>query len=251
MRLLNWRRQAVLNAMPGLKPDHIRTPWLEFWRRFRRQPVAMAAGLFVLLLIVVATFLFSSHDALSKFLAGFYPIVMVVWARYMVHTLLMASYFLPQSGLRVLRSKRPLLQVARALCLLGTSLFWAEPASVMLMGWFIFLGAAVGVEHDPAGHLAAQDLRGPQSTFDQVGVLVGVHRPTQDPPRAAVPDHTQIQPALTGAQVSDVGNPYPVQLAGVPAPVHQVGDPVGRHPRDGGDRGEHARADALETLPAH
>ncbi|MDP5307281.1 TRAP transporter small permease [Paracoccus spongiarum] len=28
----------------------------------------------------------------------------------------------------------------------GTSLFWAEPASVMLMGWFIFIGAAVGVK---------------------------------------------------------------------------------------------------------
>jgi glutathione transport system permease protein len=54
MRLLNWRRQAVLNAMPGLKPDHVRTPWSEFWRRFRRQPVAMTAGLFVLLLIAVA-----------------------------------------------------------------------------------------------------------------------------------------------------------------------------------------------------
>lgn len=30
--------------------------------------------------------------------------------------------------------------------LIGSSLFWAEPASVMLMGWFIFLGAAVGVK---------------------------------------------------------------------------------------------------------
>lgn len=30
--------------------------------------------------------------------------------------------------------------------LLGQSLFWAEPASVNLMGWFIFLGAAVGVK---------------------------------------------------------------------------------------------------------
>ncbi|SMO99401.1 TRAP transporter small permease [Paracoccus laeviglucosivorans] len=29
---------------------------------------------------------------------------------------------------------------------LGSSLFWAEPASIMLMGWFIFLGAAVGVK---------------------------------------------------------------------------------------------------------
>lgn len=28
---------------------------------------------------------------------------------------------------------------------MGSSLFWAEPASVMLMGWFIFIGAAVGI----------------------------------------------------------------------------------------------------------
>ncbi|MBB1199989.1 glutathione ABC transporter permease GsiD [Enterobacteriaceae bacterium 89] len=54
MRLLNWRRQAVINTLPGIKPGQIRTPWHEFWRKFRKQPVAMAAGLFVLLLIVVA-----------------------------------------------------------------------------------------------------------------------------------------------------------------------------------------------------
>jgi drug/metabolite transporter (DMT)-like permease len=77
-----------------------------------------------IVLIVVATFLFSSHDALSKYLSGFYPVVMVVWARYLVHTLLMAGIFLPQSGLGVLRTKRPLLQLLRALCLLGTSLFF-------------------------------------------------------------------------------------------------------------------------------
>ena len=29
---------------------------------------------------------------------------------------------------------------------IGSSLFWAEPGAVMLMGWFIFLGAAVGVK---------------------------------------------------------------------------------------------------------
>ena len=40
--------------MPGVKPGQIRTPWREFWRRFRRQPVAMGAGVFVLLLIAVA-----------------------------------------------------------------------------------------------------------------------------------------------------------------------------------------------------
>lgn len=77
-----------------------------------------------IVLILAATFLFASHDALSKYLSGFYPVVMVVWARYVVHTLLMAGIFLPRAGLSVLRSKRPGLQGVRALCLLGTSLLF-------------------------------------------------------------------------------------------------------------------------------
>lgn len=71
--------------------------------------------------MVVATFMFASHDAMSKYLSGFYPIILIVWARYLVHTLLMAGIFLPRSGLRVLRTKRPLLQALRALCLLGSA----------------------------------------------------------------------------------------------------------------------------------
>lgn len=74
--------------------------------------------------MLVATFMFASHDAMSKYLSGFYPIILIVWARYLVHTLLMAGIFLPQSGLRVLRTRRPLLQVLRALCLLGVSLLF-------------------------------------------------------------------------------------------------------------------------------
>ncbi|WP_158783169.1 glutathione ABC transporter permease GsiD [Pantoea sp. BAV 3049] len=52
----NWRRKAALSAMPTINQHRVRTPWWEFWRRFRRQPVAMAAGVFVVLLIVVAIF---------------------------------------------------------------------------------------------------------------------------------------------------------------------------------------------------
>ncbi|MDE3738640.1 DMT family transporter [Metapseudomonas resinovorans] len=77
-----------------------------------------------ILLVVLATFLFAGHDGLSKYLGGLYPVVMVVWARYLVHTLLMAGIFLPQAGLRVLRTKRPVLQVLRALSLLSTSLLF-------------------------------------------------------------------------------------------------------------------------------
>lgn len=54
MRLLNWRRQAALDALPTIHSTQPRTPWREFWRRFRHQPVAMAAGIFILLLIAVA-----------------------------------------------------------------------------------------------------------------------------------------------------------------------------------------------------
>ncbi|MEJ5112093.1 glutathione ABC transporter permease GsiD [Erwinia billingiae] len=50
----NWRRSAALSAMPTMNQHRVRTPWREFWRRFKKQPVAMVAGVFVLLLIVVA-----------------------------------------------------------------------------------------------------------------------------------------------------------------------------------------------------
>ncbi|MBB5407064.1 MULTISPECIES: glutathione ABC transporter permease GsiD [Paraburkholderia] len=41
-------------ATPAAVERAIRTPWSEFWRKFRKQHVALAAGVFVLLLIVVA-----------------------------------------------------------------------------------------------------------------------------------------------------------------------------------------------------
>ncbi|MBS0976446.1 glutathione ABC transporter permease GsiD, partial [Serratia rubidaea] len=39
--MINWRRNAALKAMPRLEPQAVRTPWHEFWRRFRRQRVAL------------------------------------------------------------------------------------------------------------------------------------------------------------------------------------------------------------------
>jgi len=76
-------------------------------------------------LICMAVLLFASHDTLSKYLSGFYPIVMVVWARYVVHTRVMLVLFVPRSGFSaVVRTKRPGLQLLRALCLIGTSLFF-------------------------------------------------------------------------------------------------------------------------------
>ncbi|MNF57030.1 Riboflavin transporter [compost metagenome] len=91
------------------------------------QPLSNAAEQPIkgILLICLAVLLFASHDTLSKYLSGFYPIVMVVWARYVVHTLLMLAVFVPRSGFSsVVRTKRPGLQFLRAMCLIGTSLFF-------------------------------------------------------------------------------------------------------------------------------
>jgi glutathione transport system permease protein len=51
-----WRRDAAMAAMPLLSAQRVRTPWSEFWRRFQRQPLALAAGSFIVLLIIVAFF---------------------------------------------------------------------------------------------------------------------------------------------------------------------------------------------------
>lgn len=39
---------------PHLTTERVRTPWSEFWRKFKGQHVALVAGLFVLLLVLVA-----------------------------------------------------------------------------------------------------------------------------------------------------------------------------------------------------
>ena len=41
-------------ALPAVDANAVRTPWSEFWRKFAKQKVALAAGVFVVLLIVVA-----------------------------------------------------------------------------------------------------------------------------------------------------------------------------------------------------
>ncbi len=42
--------------MPVVKPDQIRTPWREFWRRFAASMSRWSPGISVLALILVAIF---------------------------------------------------------------------------------------------------------------------------------------------------------------------------------------------------
>ncbi|WP_241083416.1 glutathione ABC transporter permease GsiD [Achromobacter xylosoxidans] len=46
---------ATLSA-PSPRSDDIRTPFSEFWRKFKKQHLAVAAGIFILLLVIMAAF---------------------------------------------------------------------------------------------------------------------------------------------------------------------------------------------------
>jgi glutathione transport system permease protein len=47
---------TTLNEAVRAQEETIRTPWREFWRKFRKQHVALGAAAFVLLLVVIAVF---------------------------------------------------------------------------------------------------------------------------------------------------------------------------------------------------
>jgi len=77
-----------------------------------------------ILFICAAVFLFASSDALSKYLTNFYPIVMVLWVRYIVHILLMLVVLRPPSLTTLISTQNPKLQIIRGLCMVNTNLMF-------------------------------------------------------------------------------------------------------------------------------
>jgi drug/metabolite transporter (DMT)-like permease len=74
-------------------------------------------------LFLVAMLLFATLDATAKHLSGKFPVPMLVWARYAFHFLLMVVTLAPSMRLRLVSTKRPGMQVLRALMLVGTTGF--------------------------------------------------------------------------------------------------------------------------------
>lgn len=78
--------------------------------------------LYGVLLILLSGLVLASHDGLSKHLTQFYPVFLVVWARYLSQTLLMFVLFTPRMRRRLLQTRRPWPQLLRGLSLVGVSL---------------------------------------------------------------------------------------------------------------------------------
>jgi len=75
-------------------------------------------------LILAAGLMLASQDALAKTLAATYPLLLLVCMRYLVQSLLMMLLFAPRMGLNLVRTRRPLLQLARGMSLVGITLFF-------------------------------------------------------------------------------------------------------------------------------
>ena len=87
-----------------------------------------------ILLILCAGLLLSSQDALAKILASVYPVLLVACLRYWAQSVLMLALFAPRMGLGLVRTRRPLLQLARGLSLVAVTLLFYSGLRYMPLG---------------------------------------------------------------------------------------------------------------------
>lgn len=75
-----------------------------------------------ILLFLAALFLFAALDATAKYLSAFFAVPLLVWARYLVHFLIMLLAMAPGMGRAIVVTRRPWLMSLRALTLVGVTL---------------------------------------------------------------------------------------------------------------------------------
>jgi drug/metabolite transporter (DMT)-like permease len=72
-------------------------------------------------LMLLAVSCFGCLDTLSKLLVAHYPAPAIVWARYVLQTVVMVAMFAPRMGLRLVRTANPALQIVRGVFLTASS----------------------------------------------------------------------------------------------------------------------------------
>jgi len=75
------------------------------------------APLRAIVLLVGACASFALLDSVAKYLSQTHHPLLVAWARYVFHVAVMAAIFMPRVGRALLRTRRPMLQLARGVCL--------------------------------------------------------------------------------------------------------------------------------------
>lgn len=84
-----------------------------------------------ILMVMAAVAIFSVIDALSKYLTRFYPVAMIIWARYTFHLLIVVVVLGPRFGLALVRTARPGAQIMRGLLLVTASILFVNALKYM------------------------------------------------------------------------------------------------------------------------
>lgn len=76
-----------------------------------------------ILLLILSTWALSSLDASGKWImAAGLPLLVMCWARYLIHLILVAVVMIPRKGIGILRTKRPVDQMLRGFIMLFATL---------------------------------------------------------------------------------------------------------------------------------
>lgn len=76
------------------------------------------------MLILASGLLLAINDGLSKYLTQLYPVILIVWVRYLAQTVLMVALFTPRMGRRVFVTLRPWPQLFRGMSLVAVSILF-------------------------------------------------------------------------------------------------------------------------------
>jgi len=94
-------------------------------------------------LLMSAVFMFSTMDTLAKYMLKSYPMSALMWARYMIHVVVMLAWLGPRMGPRLFHTSHAWLQILRGVLLVGSTTFFyfalrylplAEAAAITFVG---------------------------------------------------------------------------------------------------------------------
>jgi drug/metabolite transporter (DMT)-like permease len=84
-----------------------------------------------ILLMVAAIGFFVTMDTIAKYLAQWYPVPGLIWARYLINLAMLLAWFAARGELRRIRTARPGIQVARGFLLASATFFYFSALRVM------------------------------------------------------------------------------------------------------------------------
>lgn len=91
----------------------------------------MTPALRGILLMVSAIGIFVAMDTIAKYLAQWYPVPGLIWARYVINLAILLAWFAARGELHRIRTARPGIQLARGLLLASATFFYFSALRVL------------------------------------------------------------------------------------------------------------------------